>query len=155
MLRSIKFSFLIYCFCLQIVCFAQDNKTLNFNEGGVPKVTFFMVKGDSLLPLTHLKHAETTVVFVKVSGGMEHVLYNQILSSKEAVIEKSKEERNIYYVTPIGEGVCELIVDVRLMENYYHVELEMHGKRVMKKIIQTYIPRTYMIGYEQFSIVVE
>lgn len=153
MLRLIKFSFLIYCFCLQLACLAQDNKILNYNEGGVPKVTFFIVKGDSLFPLTNLKHAETTIIFVKVSGGMEHVLYNQILSSKEAIIEKSPDERNLYYVTPIGEGVCELVLDVRLMEDYYHVEFEQHGKRVIKKIIRLYTPRTYMIGYEQVSII--
>jgi hypothetical protein len=149
----IKFSFLISCYCFQLVCYGQDNKTLNFNEGGVPKATFYMLKGDSLLPLLHLKRAEATVIFIKVSGGMEHVLYNQILSSKEAIIEKSPDERNVYYVTPIGEGVCELIVDVRLMEDYYHVEFEKQGKRVVKKIIRAYTPRTYMIGYEQFSII--
>lgn len=153
MLRLIKFPFLIYCFCLQLASLAQDNKILNYNEGGVPKVTFFIVNGDSLFPLTHLKHAETIVVFVKVSGGMEHVLYNQILSSKEAIIEKSPDERNLYYVTPIGEGLCELVLDVRLMEDYYHVEFEQHGKRVVKKIIRLYTPRTYMIGYEQVSII--
>lgn len=138
---------------LQIACFAQVDQTLNYNEGGVPKATFYMMKGDSLLPLTHLKHGEATVVFIKVTGGMEHVLYNQVLSSKEAFIEKSKDERNVYYVTPIGEGVCELILDVKLMENYYHVVFEKQGKRLAKKIVRTYTPRTYMIGYEQFLII--
>lgn len=152
MLHSIKFSFFIYSFCLQLGCLAQDNKTLNYNEGGVPRVTFFVVKGDSLVPLTHLKQAETMIILVKVSGGMEHVLYNQILSSKEAIIEKSKEERNVYYVTPIGIGVCELVLDVRLMEDYYHVEFEQQRKQLIKKIIRSYTPRTYMIGYEQFPI---
>jgi len=154
MLRFIKITLLVFSFCLELTCFAQENKTLNYNEGGVPKVTLFIVKGDSLIPLTHLKHAETTMVFVKVSGGMEHVLYNQILSSKEAVIEKSKDERNVYYVTPIGEGFCELVLDVKLMEDYYHIEFEQQGKkRFLKKIIRIYIPRTYMIGYEQIPII--
>ena len=83
---------------------------------------------------------------------MEHVLYNQILSSKEAIIEKSEDERNVYYVTPIGEGVCELVLDVRLMEDYYHVGFEQQGKRFVKKTIRIYTPRTYMIGYEQIPI---
>jgi len=152
MLRFIKIPIRVFCFCLEFTCFAQENKTLNYNEGGIPKATFFIVKGDSLLPLTHLKHAETTMVFVKVSEGMDHVLYNQILSSKEAVIEKSEDQRNVYYVTPIGEGVCELVLDVKLMEDYYHVTFEQQGKRFVKKVIRIYTPRTYMIGYEQFPI---
>jgi hypothetical protein len=152
MLRFIKITLLVFSFCLQLTCFAQENKILNYNEGGIPKVTFFIIKGDSLLPLIHFKRTEATTVFVKVSGGMEHVLFNQILSSKEALIEKSKDERNVYYVTPIGEGICELVLDVKLMEDYYHVEFEQQGKRFVKKTIRLYTPRTYMIGYEQFSI---
>lgn len=153
MLRFIKFSILIYCFYVNIACLAQDNKTLNYNEGGVPKAAFFELKGDSITPLTYLKYAEQTVVYVKVIDGMEHVIYNQVLSSKEALIEKSKEERNVYYVTPIKQSSCELILEVKLMEVYYQVAFEQKGKRLEKKVIQSYTPRTYMIGYENFSII--
>lgn len=148
----VKFLVGICCFCIQAVCFAQTNNILNYNEGGIPKATFFLLEGDSLVPLRHLKIAEANTVIVKVEGGMEHVLYNLVLSSKEAIVEKSRDERNVYHVTPLGYQTCELVVDVKLMEPYYYVLFEQEGKRRVKKIIQTYQPRTYMIGYEKFEV---
>ncbi len=149
---SLKFLISCCCFCIQAVCFAQHNNTLNYNEGGTPRAEFFILEGDSLVPLKYLKNAEINTVVIKVYGGMEHVLYNLVLSSKEAIVEKSLEGRNTYRVTPIGYDVCELVVDVKLMEPYYHVVFEQQGKRKIKKIIQTYTPRTYMIGYEKFDV---
>jgi hypothetical protein len=151
--RPLKFLLSICCFCIQAVCFAQDNQVLNYNEGGVPTASFFVLEGDSLYPLKYLKSAQVNTIIVKVQGGMDHVIYNQILSSREAIVEKSEEDRNMYYVTPIGDDDCELIVDVKLMEIYYYVRFEKEGKKQVKKIIQTYTPRTYMIGYEKFEVI--
>ena len=149
---SLKFLVSICCFCIQAVCFAQDNNILNYNEGGIPRAKFFVLEGDSLVPLLYLKSAEVNTIIIKVEGGMEHVLYNLVLSSTEAIVEKSAEERNLYHVTPVGYDVCELVVDVKLMELYYYVRVEQEGKRRVKKIIQTYTPRTYMVGYERFDV---
>ena len=152
--RPLKFLFpIIYYLCSIILCYAQDLTILNYNEGGIPKVEFYQLEGDSLVPLTHLKHAEVTTVVVKVVGGMERVLHNQILSSKEALIEKSEEGRNTYLVTPISTEDCELVLDVKLMEIYYYVTLEQQGKRKVKKINQTYQPRTYMVGFEIVDVI--
>jgi|GEM_PF-1726927 len=149
----LKFLLSICCFCIQAVCFAQDNKTLNYNEGGIPTASFFVLEGDSLYPLKYLKSAQVNIIVVRIQGGMDHVIYNQVLSSRGAIVEKSGEDRNMYYVTPIGDDDCELIVDVKLMEIYYYVRFEQEGKKQVKKIIQTYTPRTYMIGYEKFEVI--
>ncbi len=152
--RPLKFLFpIIYYLCSIILSYAQNLTTLNYNEGGIPKVEFYQLEGDSLFPLQHLKHAEVTTVVIKLVGGMERVLHNQVLSSKEALIEKSEEGRNVYLVTPINTGNCELVVDVKLMELYYYVTLEQQGKRKVKKINQTYLPRTYMVGFEIVDVI--
>lgn len=152
--RPLKVIFpVIYYVCGILLSDAQDLTALNYNEGGLPKVEFYQLVGDSLLPLTHLRHAESTTVVVKVVGGMERVLYNQVLSSKEALIEKSEHERNVYFVTPINTDACELVVDVKLMEVYYYVTLEQAGKRKVKRINQTYQPRTYMVGFEIVEVI--
>jgi hypothetical protein len=153
MLHFIKFQLFIYCICFHFTCLAQTSIELKYNEGGAPKAHFFLLQGDSLIPLVHLHRAEVNVVVIRVEGGMDYVLYNQVLSSRDAIIDKSKEERNVYYITPLKEEHCELVVDVRLMENYYHVEIIKQGKRNVKKIIKEYTPRTYMIGYERFKVV--
>ena len=153
-LRPLKFLLpLLYYLCSILVSSAQDLTVLNYNEGDLPKAELYQLEGDSLVPLTHLKQAEVTTVVVKIVGGMGRVLHNQVLSSKEALIEKSGDQRNVYFVTPIRTGNCELVVDVKLMEIYYHVTLEQEGKRKVKKINQTYQPRTYMVGFEIVDVI--
>jgi hypothetical protein len=153
MIQFIKFFILILCFHIQLCSFAQYDKTINYNEGRIPKVAFYQLKGDSMIPLTSLKRAEVNVIYCKVIEGMEHVLYNQILSSNDAIVEKSAEERNVYHITPTSTNVCELILDVKLMEDYYQIAFELQGKRMVKKVIRTYTPRTYMIDYKKIPIV--
>jgi hypothetical protein len=153
MIQFIKFFILILCFHIQLSSFAQYDKTVNHNEGGIPKVAFYQLKGDSMVPLTYLKRAEVNTIYCKVIEGMEHVLYNQILSSNDAIVEKSAEERNVYFITPTSTNVCELILDVKLMEDYYQIAFELKGKCMIKKVIRTYTPRRYMIDYKQFPIV--
>lgn len=152
--RPLKFLIpIMYYLCSIILSYAQDLTALNYNEGGVPEVEFYQFENDSLVPLTYLKYAEVTKVLVKVVGGMEHVLHSQVLSSKEALIEKSEEGRNIYFLTPINTGSCELVLDIKLMEIYYYVTLEQVGKWKVKKINQTYQPRTYMVGFEIIDVI--
>lgn len=153
MFQITTFFILVYCFQMQYSAYAQNDKLLNQNEGGIPKVAFYELKGDSVLPLTSLKRAESTTVYVKVIEGLEHVLYNQLLSSNEAIVEKSADERNVYYVTPLGIGICELILDIKLMEEYHQVAFEKEGKRMVKKVIRIYTPRMYMIDYIKLPIV--
>jgi hypothetical protein len=153
MFPNFKFSILIYFLYIQTACLAQDSPLLNYNEGGIPSAKFFIIEKDTLIPLTHLIKSETSTVLVLIQGGMENVLYNQVLTSKDAVIEKSNEERNVYYITPLNTQYCELIVDVKLMEVYYQVVFERQGKRQYKKIIQTYVPKTYMIGYSTVEVI--
>ncbi|WP_299251186.1 hypothetical protein [uncultured Cytophaga sp.] len=153
MFQIIKLFVLILCFHIQLCSFAQQDKSLNHNEGGIPKVAFYELKGDSMIPLTNLKRAEVTTVYCRVVEGMENVLFNQILSSNDAIVEKSTEERNVYHVTPTSTSVCELILDVKLMEDYYQIAFELQGKRMIKKVIRIYTPRTYMIDYKLFPII--
>ena len=90
MLHFIKLQIFIYCFSFHITCLAQTNTELKYNEGGAPKAHFFLLQGDSLIPLVHLHRSEVNVVVVRVEGGMDNVLYNQVLSSRDALVEKSK-----------------------------------------------------------------
>ena len=119
-------------------------------EGCAPYVNFFLVKGDSLLPITYLQKNKANKVRIVLDGGIEKVKHKLIITSKNAKIVQIGTTDD-YMVTPQSD-ICELIVDARTYEDYQEVQKkkEKDGKEV-KELIKTFPPKTYMVGYERFA----
>lgn len=151
MFSGTKITFSIFIVLFSITGFSQSYTTLNNNEGGLPRAVYYIQETDSLKPLKYLQKEIENKIIIKIVGGMEHVRYEQTVSSRQALIEKSEEE-NVYYITPITDDSCEIVVDINLFEEYYYVKLLSAGKRITKEVIQTYAPKRYMIAYERFEV---
>jgi hypothetical protein len=145
---KLKLAFLL--FVLPFMAFAQK-KGKKCNEGCAPMVKIYAVKGDSLKSIDYLVKNKENRIRVDVEGGIENVKHTMTVTSKNAVIKPDPARKNEFLITPINE-ICEIIVDVKTFENYYSVSTqEVEGKKV-KQVVKTYPPKTYMIGYEKFSV---
>lgn len=121
-----------------------QKKDKNYNRGEAPKVKLFLVSGDSVSPLTTLPKNKESKIRVKLEGGMQNIKHEMYVTSKNASVKKDDKNPNDYLITPMKDEVCEIIVDVKTDEPYYHIK----GKEVAK----TYPPKTYMVGYERVNI---
>lgn len=130
--------------------YAQKRPSL-CKEGCAPYVNFFLIKGDSLLPISYLEKNKPNKVRIVLDGGIEKVKHKLIITSKNAKVIPIANTANDYWVTPQSD-ICELIVDARTYEDYQEVQKKkgQDGKET-KEIIKTFPPKTYMVGYERFA----
>lgn len=130
--------------------YAQKRPSL-CREGCAPYVNFFLLKGDSLLPITYLEKNKPNKVRIVLDGGIEKVKHKLIITSKNAKIAQVPNTEHDYWVTPQSD-ICELIVDARTYEDYQEVQKKKgpDGKEI-KEVIKTFPPKTYMVGYERFA----
>jgi hypothetical protein len=129
--------------------YAQKKPSL-CREGCAPYVNFFLVKGDSLLPITYLEKNKPNRVRIVLDGGIEKVKHKLIITSKNAKVVQVGNTAD-YLVTPQSD-ICELIVDARTYEEYQEVQKSKtkEGKE-KKEVVKTFPPKTYMVSYERFA----
>src|SRR6185312_11585875 len=114
MIINSKYFFL--CFVLlPLLGFSQTGKKLK-KEDNSPKVSFWQVVGDSLVPLQYLNKDKETRIAVKVEGGIENVKHEVTVTSKDASIKVDAQKKGQYLVTPIHDKPCEIIVDIETFE---------------------------------------
>ena len=132
------------------VSFAQKRPKL-CREGCAPYVNFFLVKGDSLLPITYLEKNKPNRVRIVMDGGIEKIKHKMVITSKNAKVAKIADSEIDYWVTPQSE-ICEMIVDIKTFEDYQEVQ-KVKGKegKETKEVIKVFPPKTYMVGYERFA----
>ncbi|MDF2456668.1 MAG: hypothetical protein K0R51_2661 [Cytophagaceae bacterium] len=145
-----RLSFIALFIFITSMSYAQKRPSL-CKEGCAPYVNFFLVKGDSLLPITYLQKNKPNKVRIVLDGGIEKVKHKLIITSKNAKITPIAGTDHDYWVTPQSD-ICELIVDARTYEEYQEVQKgkAKDGKET-KEVIKTFPPRTYMVGYERFA----
>ncbi len=145
-----RLSFITLFLVISSISFAQKRPKL-CREGCAPYVNFFLVKGDSLLPIAFLDLNKTNKVRVVLDGGIEKVKHTMVITSKNAKVTKIANTEHDYWVTPQAE-ICELIVDIKTFEDYQEVQ-KVKGKdgKESKEVIKTFTPKTYMVGYERFA----
>ncbi|MBX9850545.1 MAG: hypothetical protein K2X86_02175 [Cytophagaceae bacterium] len=135
---------------LSFVGFAQK-KNKKCNEGCAPKVSLYIVKGDSLQLINYLDKEHENRIRVVVEGGIENVKHTVFVTSKNAIIRKDTATANEYLVIPQKE-ICEIIVDVKTFELYKSFrEYEKDGK-IVRELLREYPPKTYMVGYERYEV---
>ncbi|MBC7487120.1 MAG: hypothetical protein H7282_10260 [Cytophagaceae bacterium] len=144
-----RLSFIALFIFISSLSYAQKRPSL-CREGCAPYVNFFLVKGDSLLPITYLEKNKANKVRIVLDGGIEKVKHKLIITSKNAKITQIGTSDD-YWVTP-QSNICELIVDARTYEDYQEVQKN-KGKdgKETKEVIKTFPPKTYMVGYERFA----
>ena len=143
--------FLIFFAFLPLLSFSQTGKELK-KEDNSPKVSFWLVVGDSLVPLKYLNKDKETRIAVKVEGGIEKVKHEVTVTSKDATIKADPQKQGQYVVTPIHDRPCEIIVDIETFENYYGVQTQHREGKKPKKVTKTFPPKRYMLGYERFEV---
>ena len=127
-----------------------QKKNKKCNEGCAPKVSLYMVKGDSLQIINYLDKHENRIRVV-VEGGIENVKHTVFVTSKNAIITKDTSTANEYLIIPQKE-ICEIIVDVKTFELYKSFrEYEKDGK-IVRELVREYPPKTYMVGYERYEV---
>ncbi len=129
--------------------FAQKRPKL-CREGCAPYVNFFLVKGDSLLPIDYLDKKKPNRVRVALDGGIEKVKHKLIITSKNAKVTKVEGSEDDYWITP-QSNICEIIVDVKTYEDYQEVQKVKKDGQETKEVIKTFPPKTYMVAYERFA----
>jgi hypothetical protein len=145
-----KLKLVLLLFVLPLAVFAQK-KSKKCNEGCAPMVKIYAVKGDSTQIIDYLVKDKENRIRVDVEGGIENVKHSMTVTSKNAVIKPDPAVKNEFLITPFNQ-VCEIIVDVKTFEDYYNVSMvQVEGKKV-KQIVKKYPPKTYMIGYEKFTV---
>lgn len=147
-----KIFYSIFIVLVSFTAFSQGNNGSNQNEGGLPKATYSIQGKDSLVPLQYLRGDAENRLVIRIVGGMEHVRYVQTVTSREALIEQSEVDEYVYYITPISEGSCEIMVHITLFEEYLHVKMVKVGDKEKKELVQAYPPKTYLIAYDRFDI---
>lgn len=131
------------------ISFAQKRPTL-CREGCAPYVNFFLIKGDSLLPISFLDKNKPNKVRVALDGGIEKVKHKMIITSKNAKVTKIEGTEHDYFIVP-QSNVCEVIVDIKTYEDYQEVQKVKKDGQETKEVIKTFPPKTYMVGYERFA----
>lgn len=129
--------------------FAQKRPKL-CREGCAPYVNFFMIKGDSLLPISTLQKNKPNKIRIALDGGIEKVQHKMIITSKNAKVVKVEGTENDFIITPQA-SICEVIVDVKTYEDYQEVQKVKKNGQETKEVIKTFPPKTYMVGYERFA----
>jgi hypothetical protein len=145
-----RLSFIALFIFISSLSFAQKRPSL-CREGCAPYVNFFLVKGDSLLPVTYLDKNKPNKMRVVMDGGIEKVKHKVIITSKNAKVMKADNSSDDYWITPQTE-ICEMIVDIKTYEDYQEV-IKVKGKdgKEAKEVVKTFPPKTYMVGYERFA----
>jgi hypothetical protein len=140
----------LFLLILPLALLAQKSKV---KEGSTPESQVYLVEGDSLTKIQYLIKNEDNRIRVVVSGGIEQVKHIVVVTSKNAVVITNPTVKNEFIVRPSTDVPCEIIVDVKTFETYYHVKfIEVAGGKKMKQIVKKYPPRTYMVGYEKFKV---
>ena len=142
--------FLILLFIsVSFISFAQKRPQL-CREGCAPYVNFFVVKGDSLLPVSFLEINKPNLIRVVLDGGIEKVKHKMIITSKNAKVKKINDTGHDYIITPQAT-ICEVIVDIKTYEDYQEVQKVKKNGEETKEVIKNFSPKTYMVGYERFA----
>jgi len=131
------------------ICFAQKRPTL-CREGCAPYANFFLVRGDSLLPISYLEKNKTNTIRIALDGGIEKVKHKMIITSKNAKVVKIEGSEHDYLITP-QSSICEVIVDIKTYEDYQEVQKVKKDGQETKEVIKTFPPKTYMVAYERFA----
>jgi hypothetical protein len=135
-------------FALPVSLWAQKIK-----EGSTPEVKIYLVQGDSATKASYLIKDQDNRIRIVVSGGIEQVKHIVIVTSKDAIVSPDLNVKNEFILRPETAGPCEIIVDVKTLENYNHVKIiETAGGKKMKQLVKKYPPKTYMIGYEKYKV---
>lgn len=137
---------MISLFLITSNSFAQKKSLQKYNEGTTPKVKIFMAN-DTTTTLTKLKKNAENKIKVVIEGGIDKVKSEVYVTSKNASIHKVPHTKYEYVIIPQDEN-CEIIVDIKLHENFLAFkEKEVKGKKV-RELEKDYIPKTYMLAYE-------
>ncbi len=145
-----KLRLVLLLFVLPFMVFAQK-KSKKCNEGCAPMVKIYAVKGDSIQIIDYLVKDKENRIRVDMEGGIENVKHAMTVTSKHAIIKPDPAVKNEYLVTPFNQ-ICEIIVDVKTFEDYYNVSMVQVGDKKVKQVVKKYPPKTYMIGYEKFTV---
>jgi hypothetical protein len=128
---------------------AQNIDKRKCKKGCLPQANLFLVKGDSLVIPEYLELGKPNHMRFALDGGIEKVRHEMKVTSKNAIVTKVPGTTDEFIVTPQSKE-CEIIVDVRTFENYYLVQRVTVKGKEEKRVIRTYPPKTYMVGYERF-----
>lgn len=135
---------------LPVLAFSQKKKN-KCNEGCAPNVSIYLVSNDSVQEISYLRRNTENRVMINLVGGIENVKHAVKVTSKNAIITPVPGAENEYLVTP-QQDICEIIVDVKTFEDYYIVRREQVEGKEVKKVVDIYPPKTYMIGYERIEV---
>jgi hypothetical protein len=147
---KLKLRLVVLLIALPFMVFAQK-KSKKCNEGCAPMVKIYSVIGDSVKTINYLKKDKENRIKVNVEGGIENVKHVMTVTSKNAIVKADPLVKNEYLITPQND-FCEIIVDVKTFENYYYVSMVQVGDKKVKQVVKKYPPKTYMIGYEKFTV---
>lgn len=142
----------LLCLCF-LPCFSFSQIPANkiIIAGSAPKISIFEVEKEGVSKMLYLKKDRESRIRVLLEGGIENVRHQLIISSKQAVITCDSLIKNEYIVKPISD-VCEIIVDIKTMEDYYVVKNVVKQDNTTERVMEKMPPKTYMLGYERFSV---
>ncbi|HEY8400821.1 MAG TPA: hypothetical protein VIK89_06145 [Cytophagaceae bacterium] len=120
-------------------------------EGCAPAVSIYSIRNDTVQEIEYMFKDKPNHVMISLLGGIENVKHTLKVTSKNAIIQPVAGTRNEYMITPQDE-LCEIIVDVITYEDYLIVRRDTINGKSVKKVVDIYRPKTYMIGYERIEV---